>query len=419
MSPAGVQDADGLFDGYSALAYVRSIPDLPALMAADSSGEDEYEPIPSRRLVVFVAVLSVIAVLLAGASLAINVLRSGSTGSTDSCRALAWAALPDPSTLPAGWTLAGSGFYSDGFSTSFVGPASTSTTTASPSIYVRLNCLGADDHLALTRSREAALAAGGTAVTFAKLGDESFAIQDATGTTTVYFRRSSIVVYLVAAPSVTPSELQLSATAVDLAIATSAASGGTVAPRPTPSGGAILRTLPPSIAPVSPGPSGSAGPVVSPGSSPTHGAPELEALLPHVIKGTKFMSASLAGASAFGSDIPSTSLLASIKSFGRTASDFQVAEVYDPTNTLPDTVTAFRVAGLDALRLRQAVIASWQAVAASGMVTSPVSISGKSVIKVDYADGSSFDFVYIQGATVFDVQTADATFAAAVLALLP
>src|SRR5450631_3300612 len=209
-------------------------------MVDDSSAEFDYEPIPSRRTVVFVAILSIVAIVLAGASIAINLLRPASTASTESCRALSWASLPDPSTLPAGWTLAGSGFYSDGFSTSFVGPAPTDTTTATPSIYVRLNCLGTDDHLALTRSHDAAVAAGASSLAFAKLGDESFALRDSTGGTTVYFRRSGIVVYLVAASTVTPTELQQSATAVDLAIAAATASGGSgIEPTPgLPSGGA-------------------------------------------------------------------------------------------------------------------------------------------------------------------------------------
>ena len=92
----------------------------------DESVEDfDYEPVPSRRTVFVVAILSVVAIVLAGAALIVTVLRPGAAASADSCRALSWASLPDPSTLPAGWTLAGSGFYSDGYSTSLVGPAAT------------------------------------------------------------------------------------------------------------------------------------------------------------------------------------------------------------------------------------------------------------------------------------------------------
>lgn len=384
-------------------------------MAEDSASDFDYEPIPSRRTVVIVAVLSVVAIVLAGASLAINLLRPGTTGSTESCRALAWTSLPDPSTLPAGWTLAGSGFYSDGFSTSFVGPASTSSTAATPSIYVRLNCLGTDDHLALVRSHDAALAAGAGSLAFAKLGDESFALQDSTGGTTVYFRRSGIVVYLVAAASVTPTELQQAATAVDLAIAAATASGGSgiLQPPATPSGGVGVRSPAPSAG------SGSPGAAASPTSSPAHAVPDLEALLPHVIKGTTFTSQSLTGAAALGTDPASAALTASIKGFGKAAADFQVAEVYDPSGTVAVTVIGFRVTGVDGVKLRQAILASWLIAASSGMSTSPATIAGKAVIKVDYGDGGPLDYVYVHGTTVFDVSTADPTLAATVLTQLP
>ena len=94
-------------------------------MTDESLDDFDYEPLPSRRTVVIVAILSVVAIVLAGASLVLTVLRPGAAASGETCRALSWASLPDPSTLPAGWTLAGSGFYSDGYSTSLVGPAAT------------------------------------------------------------------------------------------------------------------------------------------------------------------------------------------------------------------------------------------------------------------------------------------------------
>jgi hypothetical protein len=383
-------------------------------MSADSPEEYEYEAVPSRRTVMVVGILSVVAIILAGAALILLVVRGGAAASTDSCRSLAWAAVPNVSTLPSGWTLAGSGFYSDGYSTSFVGPAPTDSTTTQPSIYVRLNCVGTDDHLALTRSHDAGIAAGSSEVPFAKLGVESFALQDATGGTTVYFRRSGIVAYLVAVASVSPTDLQQAATAVDLAIAGATASngGGIAASETLPPGGTIVLG--------SPAPSASAGSSASvPTSTPSHAVPALEAALPHMISGTPFTTQSLTGTDAIGTDAASVSLAASIKSFGKTPADFQVAESYDDTGTIAVTVIGFRLTGVDATRLRGAIIASWQAAAASGVTTSPATVGGKSVIKVNYADGGPFDFVYVNGVTVFDVSTADTSLAATVLDLLP
>lgn len=383
-------------------------------MTADSPDDVEYELVPSRRTVFLVGVLSVVAIILAGAALILMVVRGGAGASADSCRSLAWAAVPNVSTLPSGWTLAGSGFYSDGYSTSFVGPAPTDSTSTQPSIYVRLNCVGSDDHLALTRSHDAGVAAGSSDVQFAKLGDESFALQDATGGTTVYFRRSGIVAYLVADASVSPAALQQSATAVDLAIAGAVASngGGIAANETLPPGGTIVLG--------SPGPSAAAGSSApSPSSTPSHVVPALEAVLPHSIGGTPFTTQSLSGSDAVGSDVAGTAMTASIQSFGKTPADFQVAWSYDDTGTKAVTVLAFRLTGVDATKLRGAIIASWLSAAASGVTTKPTTVGGKSVIKIDYADGGAFDFVYVNGVTVFDVSTADSSLAATVLDLLP
>ncbi len=371
----------------------------------------EYEAVPSRRLVLLVGLLSVVAIVVAAGALVLMLVR-GSTPTADSCRSLAWASLPDVTTLPSGWTLAGSGFYSDGYSTSFVGPAPSDATTPTPSIYVRLNCVGADDQLALVRSHDAGVAAGATVVPFANLGEQSFALQDATGGTTVYFRRSGIVAYLVAASSVSSSALQQAATAVDLAIAAATAAGGH----------GVVGNLPtsPPVSLTSPGASGApASTAPSPTSTPSHAVPDLEAALPHTINGTPFTSQSLTGTDAIGTDPASVALAASIKGFGKAVGDFQVAESYDATGTVAVTIIGFRLTGVQGVPLRQAIIASWMAAAGSGITTAPASVGGKAVTKVDYGDGGPLDYVYVQGATVFDVSTADTTLASTVLGLLP
>ena len=147
--------------------------------------------------------------------------------------------------------------------------------------------------------------------------------------------------------------------------------------------------------------------------------PDLEAALPHSINGTPFTTQSLTGTDAIGTDPASTALAASIKGFGKTPADFQVAEAYDDSNTIAVTVIGFRLTGVDATKLRQAIIASWLAAAASGVTTAPQTIAGKAVIAVDYGDGGPLDYVYVKGSTVFDVSTGDPGLAASVLGLLP
>ncbi|MGH2511697.1 MAG: hypothetical protein ACRDGQ_03310 [Candidatus Limnocylindrales bacterium] len=383
--------------------------------AEDESDEFFDEDGPRGRTVLLVAILAVAALVVAGAALALTLLRPAATASTDACRALSWASLPDSSTLPAGWILAGSGFYSDGYSTSVVGPAASGATDV-PSIYVRLNCLGSDDHLALTRSHDAAVAAGSSTVAFASLGVESFALQDPTGGTTVYFRRSGIVAYLVASATVTPADLQQAATAFDLAIAAATASSGS---------GIVGNTAPTApIGTLAPGASGliaGSSPLASvgPSATPSHSVPALEAILPQAVNGTAFSTQSLTGTDALGTDAASVALAASIKGFGKTPADFQVAESYDDSGTVAVTILAFRVVGVDGVPVRQAILASWLAAAGSGMTTAPATVAGKAVIKVDYGDGGPLDYVYVHGEDVLDVSTADTALAATVLALLP
>jgi hypothetical protein len=253
-------------------------------------------------------------------------------------------------------------------------------------------------------------------VAFAKLGDQSFALQDATGGTTVYFRRGGIVAYLVAVSTVTPTDLQQAATAVDLAIAGAVAEGGGLgsAGSTSPPGGVIVLG--------SPGPSGapsSAGPAPTPTSTPSHAVPALEAVLPHTISGTPFTTQSLTGTDAIGTDAASVALAASIKGFGKVPADFQVAEAYDDTGTIQVTVIGFRLTGVDATKLRQAIIASWIVAAGSGVTQSNATVGGKAVVEVNYADGGPLDYVYVQGITVFDVSTSDTSLAATVLGQLP
>jgi hypothetical protein len=398
------------------LSSRKTQPPVDPTPADEPLGDDadvEYDEGPSRRTVRVVAILAIVALVVSGATLALTLFRPNATGTADTCRSLSWAALPTTSSLPTGWAMAGSGFYSDGYSTSVVGPAASGATSV-PSIYVRLNCVGADDHLALTRSHDAAAAAGSTDIAFEQLGAESFAQQDPTGGTTVYFRRDGIVTYLVASATVTPADLAQTASAFDQAIAVANDSKGSDVIGAISSPGS---TLP--VASAGSGAVASAAPSVGPTPTPAHAVPALEAILPKSVNGTALTTQSLTGTDALQTDAASTALAASIKGFGKTPADFEVAEAYDTSGNVPVTILAFRVPGVDGKPLSQAIIASWLAAAGSGVTTAPATVSGKPVVKVDYGDGGPLDYVYVHGADVFDVSTADTTLAATVLGQLP
>ncbi|MGZ3588673.1 MAG: hypothetical protein ACXVAE_06350 [Candidatus Limnocylindrales bacterium] len=372
----------------------------------------QLPPEPPRPGVSLAAALAVVAVILAGAAVVLTLTRTPGADAS-ACRTLAWDSLPAADTLPDGWSLNGSGFFADGYSTSFVGPAPTDSSSAAPNVYVRVSCVGSDDHLALTRSHDAAIAAGSTDLQFADLGDESYATQDASGGMAVYLRRSGLVAYLVASSGVDRADLEQTATAVDDAIVAAQTTGG-----PAATGTSAPATILPGSS-GSPAASGSPGASATQGDVQPHEAAALEALLPRTVNGVTLTTQSTTGTTALGDSPSSQALLASLQGFGKGAADLKVAEAYDASGTLDIDLIGYQVAGVDAAKLRQAIVASWLAAGSSGVTTAQVTIGGKQVIRIDYGDGSALDYLYQHGDLVVDVSTGDATLAGQVLGLLP
>jgi hypothetical protein len=361
---------------------------------------------------ILVGIASIAALVLAGAALFFELGRP-STSSDAECRTIAWRALPAADTLPAGWALSASGFYSDGYGASFAGPAaSASPAAASAAVTLRISCFGADGHLALVRSRDGDLAAGGAEVPFADMGDEVVATQDANGSSTsVYIRRGPLVASIAASSGVDPADLEQAAQAVDDAMVAAQGSAGA---------GAAATV----------GPADSVGPAAS-DAGPTdaaasedlgtdvpeaHDVPDLEALLPKTVAGATLTSQSTKGLSGLGDDSATQALVAKLKTLGATADQVEIAEAYDPNGTVDADIVAFRVKGIGAPALHDALTQSWLAAGASGVTTTQKTIAGRTVTVIDYGDGSSQDYVWEQGDSVIDLVTSDATIAEKVVA---
>jgi hypothetical protein len=367
-------------------------------------------PAGTSRGLVLVGVASIVAVALASAALFL-VLTRPATSSDTSCRAIAWQAVPAADALPAGWTITGSGFYTDGFGASLVGPPQASGQAAQPGMNVRVSCYGADGHQAVTRSHNSDLAAGGTDLPFADIGDETVATQDAASTTTsVYVRRGQLVASLAASQTVDPSDLEQMAQAIDDAMV-QAESLANVGSEPTqePSASDAFGALP-SDGTASEDPGASIAEI--------HDAPELEALLPTSIAGTPLSTQSTTGTAAFADDPSSQPLLQSLSQYGKTGDDLEIAEAYDPTDATDIDVNAFRVKGVTATQLRQAVVLAWLGADASGITTSQATVGGKKVSVIDYGDGGSKDYLYEQSEAVIVVTTEDPAIAAEALSEL-
>jgi hypothetical protein len=101
---------------------------------------------------------------------------------------------------------------------------------------------------------------------------------------------------------------------------------------------------------------------------------------------------------------------------GKTPADLSFANAQDPTGALGVEVGAFRVRGLGAPKLRDAIVRSSRPNAPGLAVTSAV-VGGKRVTKVVYASGATL-YLYPNRDVVYYVGTQNAALAARILARL-
>lgn len=368
-------------------------------------------PAASSSMPGWVVLLSVIALIVSAVAIAVTLLRTSAPSATvETCRTLAWDALPDGTGLPDGWTVAAGSFYADGAGTSLAGPTPADG-SAPPTLYLQVTCYGADSHLAMTRAHQSALATGSNDAQLVRLGDESFAVDDpSNASTSVYIRQGGLVAILVGPTSVDSGDLELAAQAVDAALT----SAGSTAARPSPT-----------VRVPTAGPSGSTDvpsvePSTEPSATPAHAALELEAMLPKSVAGVTLSRQSTLGTTGLtGTDPSSQSLVASLDKLGKTPADMQIAEALDDSTSTDLQIFAFRVTGIKGTTLAQAVIDSYVASGSSGITTARKTISGKAVTHVIYSAGGQDDYVFVRGDIVFDVATSDPALAIQALAALP
>lgn len=378
-------------------------------MSGRRAQRTDQPPAPSPSAPAWLVVLAAAALVLSVVAIGLTVLR-GSSGTAESCRTLAWDALPDGTGLPDGWTVAAGNFYADGAGTSLIGPTP-SDESAPTTLYLQVTCYGADSHLALTRSHGSAVAAGGTDVPLVNLGDESFATEDATSaSTTVYVRLGGLLAVLVTPSALDPAELEQAARAVDAALK----QAGSTNPRPSPT----IRSPHPSASAVAASPS----PSVSEGPSPTpaHLVLDLEKAVPDAIGSVALAKQSFLGTTGLaGTDPSSQALVAKLGALGKKPADFQIAAGYDQLGTSDLQVFAFRVAGIKGTVLGQAIVDSYQAAGVAAVTVTKVTISGKAVTHFAYGTADADDWVYVHGDVVYDVGSVDADLAAQALTALP
>ena len=352
-------------------------------------------PAPARRptspALIVIALISGLAVVIAGAALFVTLTRPA-PAAEGSCRTVAWDALPTSDALPEGWTISGSGFYSDGYGASFSGPAA-SGTQAAPALNVRVSCYGTDGHLAVTRSHTSDLALGGTDVPFSDIGDEALATVDASGTTTSVYIRRGLLVASIAAQAVSSADLEEAAAAIDDAMVEAEATAAESAPaEPTATDeGAV-----PSDESAS----------VEPEPTEAHVFPDLEAVLPKTVDGTTLATQSTPATDVLPDD-PADPMVQWLTAAGKKPDDLEIAGAYDPSTTVDVKFTVFRLKGMAADTLRQGLLASWLGADASGITTTNKTIGGKAVLAIDYGDQGALDYVFEQGDVVIILSSSD------------
>ncbi len=397
----------------------RSATRPSALLAPRSSDliDDGSDDGPSGLLAGAAPWLALLALVLAAGTIGYLLINRGSAGSAGAgdltaCRTAAWKAIPEDGALPQGWTLGSTDMNANGITVSILSGAAGDGTTNPPVVYASVTCYGDGAQAALEANRAAATAAGSDVET-RRGGSDAFDVANSsTGSTTTIFRVGPLVAQIADAGDATRAELDTITSAVASAMGDETAAG--TSPN-GPDTGAV----------------GSDEPVGSDdgtdaSSSPF--APELEAMLPATI-GDPSPSASpgatiqlttdsASASDVFGQDPSSRALAARIRSLGKTLDDLQVAQAFDANGVVDIAILAFRLPGADGAKLRAAILETWLSSTAEGVTSKDVTLGGKTVTKVDYGDGSAFEYVYAKGDVVIDIETSDEAIATEVIAAL-
>lgn len=144
----------------------------------------------------------------------------------------------------------------------------------------------------------------------------------------------------------------------------------------------------------------------------THDAPELEGTLPTELADTPLQVQSWTGDSVLSDDTWSTSLTSFLTSAGRLQEDLRVAQAYDPNQGLDGSIGAYRVPGIEAADIGDALVAAWK-VDYPDMVVTTVTLDGHEVTKADFGEDTIDSYLLIRDDVVFDIETTDESIATA------
>ena len=374
-------------------------PDPAGLRARPAAGTPP-PPAAARRATLPLA-LAALVISILGLGLATwRVIVPADSG----CQGGAWGVTPAASDLPDGWSVASSQYDIARKTMSLTGPIPADQAASQAVIYATVTCFAQGAAESITRSADAATAAGQKVVARNDLGDQGFSAADKSGATFLQFRHGSVVVYLAASGDATAGEVDELASAFDKAM------GG--------DGGALALVSPVSASVGPSGDAGSAGPSDEPSPSDASD-PALEAVLPRQVGSVALTVDSATGTMILGGDQGSRAITAALRADGKGPEALSVAQAYDESAASDLSLMAFTVQGMAVDKTLKIVMDSWLSASGAGVKTDKASLGGRSFTRVDYGDGGAFDYVLAEKSVVIIITTSDPALAAQAAAALP
>ena len=345
------------------------------------------------------------ALVLAFVALGLAALRFFMPGSAG-CQSAAWDVTPAAADLPAGWTVSAAQYDLNRKTISMLAQTPADANAGQGVVYATVTCFATGAADSVTRSADAATAAGQTVVARPDLGEQAFSAIDDTGSEFVQLRKGDLVVYLAASGDVTAPEVDGIASAFDKALG---GDGGTIAPAA-------------SGQPVAPSDAGVVVPsdaVPSDAASESPAAPELVAAMPTKVGDLTLVVDSATGSTILGEDQGGRAILAALRAAGKDPDALHVAQGYDESGNSDLSILAFSVAGMPVADVQTFVLGSWLSASGAGVKQEPIKLAGDDWIRVDYGDDGTKDYVRATDSIVYIVTTADAALAEQAAAALP
>ena len=349
-----------------------------------------------------------LAVALAAGALALTAWRA-IVPAGSACQTTAWDTTPKTEDLPSGWTISATQYDVDRKQMTVVGEVPADESAAQAVVYATVTCFASGAEDSVTRSADAAKAAGQTVTERDDLGDQAFSAADTSGPTFMQLRHGDVVVYLASSGVADEGQVDTVASAFDKAL------GGDGGQQPvgTPD------VVPSESASDEASGDASAEPSDEAEASASPAAPALQASIPETVGDVPLTVGSLTGEDVLGDDQGSRAIVAALRADGHEPADLKIAQASDEDGGSRLVITGLSVDGMSQAALKALTIDAWLAATGAGVKTEAATVGGRDVTRVDYGDGGPLDYVLSDDGVAYIVSTAEPALAADALKALP